>query len=469
MVPNYSDTLSQKNGFRGAFAEAKPTAVPQNVRHRPAHLAVNPIIRWVFYGFVFSIPFEYPPRTIPVEVHTITGSIFLLVALLQPNICFRKPPKAIWWFGLYLFIYLALTMLYSKYVDDAMIFFFNMLQAGFLFWACINLLRYEAIIKSAFLSFAFAAAAVAAMMVMGIGTTVYLSESEGTRFTVLGQDPNTVAANMSLGIIALIGLSYGLHANKLRYRLILWPMMALLGVCLVMTGSRGGMLALAIGILAFTLKRGNIRKILRNFIIILATLGFAGWVAINTEPMKSRYKKSVRSGDMAGRQYIYPAAYAMIEKKPILGWGPTNQQYELYQRTKHLEFGNKSKARKSKHTHNMVLETLTSIGLVGGIPFFICIGLCVWGGWKARASTQGILPFAMTMTILMVNMTVPWQAAKQGWMIFAYALTSGGYALSKKKKRRRPVVVPNLNRPVLSHATLRDASRRKIKQSPNLS
>ncbi|HEY7544925.1 MAG TPA: hypothetical protein VID27_08585, partial [Blastocatellia bacterium] len=58
------------------------------------YLEVHPAIRWTFYIFVFSIPFEYPPRTIPFEVHTVTGAIFLLVSLLQTKIAFRRAPKA---------------------------------------------------------------------------------------------------------------------------------------------------------------------------------------------------------------------------------------------------------------------------------------------------------------------------------------------------------------------------------------
>ncbi len=478
MVSNYRATLSRKDRLSGAFIAADPAAIPahQSVRRRLTHLAVNPIVRWAFYLFVFSIPFEYPPRTIPVEVHTITGAIFLLIALLQPNICFRKAPKAFWWFGIYLFIYLSLTLFYSNHVDEAMIFFFNLLQAALLFWTGYNLLRYEAIVRAALLSFAVSSAAVASLMIMGIGTTVYHSTSEGPRFTVLGQDPNTVGANMSLGIIALIGLSFGLQATKqgsglitkLRFHLLIWPLMALLGVCLIMTGSRGGMAALGVGILAFTLKRGNILKLLRNFIVVLSALSLAGWFVINTEPMKSRYNKSVKRGDMSGRQYIYPAAFDMIEEKPIFGWGPINQQYELYDRTKHLEFGDptKLKTRKTKATHNLVLEVLTSSGIVGAIPLFICIGLCVGGGWKARASTQGILPFALTMAVLMVNMTTPWQPAKQVWLIFAYALAYGSVSISKKKKWRRPLAAPNLQQPFLSPAASRDASRAMIKQFP---
>jgi O-antigen ligase len=182
--------------------------------------------------------------------------------------------------------------------------------------------------------------------------------------------------------------------------------------------------------------------------------------------MKSRYKKAIENRDMAGRQYLYPHAFDMIEAKPLLGWGPGNQQYELYERTKHLEFGDpaKLKTRKTKAAHNLALEVLTSSGIVGAIPLFICIGLCLWGGWKARATTQGILPFALAMAVLMVNMTIPWQPAKQGWLIFAYALAYGHASNHKRKEWRRPLGSPNLRPLVRSPAASRNTSRVMIKQ-----
>jgi O-antigen ligase len=471
-----SAAWARNEGLSGAFTVVEPVAsqARSSPRLRQGGLAVNLIVRWAFYGFVFSIPFEYPSRSIPLEVHTITGSIFLVIALIQPRICFRKAPKAFWWYGVYLFIYLSLTLFYSNHLNEAMKFFLNLIQAAVLFWVSYNLLRYAAIVRGALLSFAISSAAVASLMVMGIGTTVYRSTSESDRYTVLGQDPNTVGANMSLGIIALLGLSFGLGAimrrssliARLRFYLMIGPLMALQGVCLIKTGSRGGITALGVGILAFTLKQGNILKMLRNFILVLAALSLAGWVVINKEPMKSRYKKSVKRGDMSGRQYIYPHAFDMIEEKPFFGWGPGNQQYELYERTRHLEFGDpaKHKRRKTKASHNLALEVLTSTGIAGAIPLFICIGLCLWGGWKARATTQGILPFALAMAVLMVNMTIPWQPAKQGWLIFAYALAYGHGFNKRKKELWRPLTTTYFHQPVLSPAASRSASRVMIKQ-----
>ena len=36
-----------------------------------ATAAVNPVVRWAFYFFILSIPFEMPNRSIPLETTTI--------------------------------------------------------------------------------------------------------------------------------------------------------------------------------------------------------------------------------------------------------------------------------------------------------------------------------------------------------------------------------------------------------------
>src|SRR3954471_12145385 len=90
---------------------------------------VNPVVRWGFYGFVLSIPFEYPDRTIPVEVHTITGAVFLIVAVLQPGICFRRPPAVFWLFLVYVFIWTILGLLTGvKYPSEFVTMFLIYLE-----------------------------------------------------------------------------------------------------------------------------------------------------------------------------------------------------------------------------------------------------------------------------------------------------------------------------------------------------
>ncbi len=91
-----------------AFLPMAPAAAASSGERRLALPgAAGYIVPWAFYAFVFSIFFEYPQRKfLPVEVPTITASLFLLVALLHAGVCFAWPPPAAWkWIAIYLGLY----------------------------------------------------------------------------------------------------------------------------------------------------------------------------------------------------------------------------------------------------------------------------------------------------------------------------------------------------------------------------
>src|SRR5438046_176640 len=70
--------------------------------------------RWAVYLYVFSLPFEMPERSIPVEVTTLTGILLMVAALLQARICYRRPPAAFWWFAGYLVVFVFAAILLSN-------------------------------------------------------------------------------------------------------------------------------------------------------------------------------------------------------------------------------------------------------------------------------------------------------------------------------------------------------------------
>ena len=65
------------------------------------------MLQGALYLLIASIPFEYPERTIPLEIPTLTGAVFLLVTLFYPNRCYARVPAPALWFGGYLVAYLA--------------------------------------------------------------------------------------------------------------------------------------------------------------------------------------------------------------------------------------------------------------------------------------------------------------------------------------------------------------------------
>lgn len=194
-------------------------------------------------------------------------------------------------------------------------------------------------------------------------------------------------------------------------------------------------MALGVGLLAFFLKRGDARSSLKSFLTVSLLLLFFVWASYYTGSMWNRYKATFETGSLSVREEIFPDAWHMFLERPLLGWGPVNNSYELAVRT--AEEGRENLQR---DTHNLWLEVLTATGLLGAVPFFAGVWLCARAAWKARVMTFGVLPLVLTITLLVLNLSMNWILAKQAWLVFAFALASSS-ALPRHPKGATILVV----------------------------
>jgi len=257
----------------------------------------------------------------------------------------------------------------------------------------------------------------------------------------MGFHPNDIARILALGVLALIGLTYGQSKSALRFRLLAWPVFALIGITIVRTGSRGGLLALGVGLFAFVLRGGTVWSKLRNALVVMLGIGFFVLVSYQVDVTRERFEQTLDAGDLARRDQIYATAVQMIQERPLLGWGPVAGDFEMGARLAHGD-------EYSKNAHNLIFYLLISTGLAGTIPMLAGTGLSLLAAWKARNGTQGVLPFAMLSTVLVANMSGLWLFNKLHWMILAYALASGsrvlvtGYQRSIAQQLILPTDVP---------------------------
>lgn len=373
--------------------------------------AVNPVVRVAFYLFVMSIPFEIPDRTIvPVDVPTLAGILFLLTTALNPSACFRRVPAALVWFVAYLWI-LALSSVVNGAEDsfEVVRLFIAMIQLLLIFWVGVNLLIDPVARRGVLLALAASCAARAAVQVLGIAATSHQVWTGGARVTAFGQNANLSAIILSAGLVAAIGLRKGLVS---------WALAGLMGMAIIQTGSRGGLLCAAVGLLAFLWHGSTGWARLRNAAVGLVGIGLLGWGALHSEMMRNRIEQAAEEGQFAGREQIYPALLDMFAERPVLGWGPINNQYQIARR-----IGEQKKVRRD--AHNLVLELLTTAGVVGALPFLVGLALCVAGAWRARHGSQGALPLALLCAVLMGTISGTWIAGKILWLALAIALAAG--------------------------------------------
>src|SRR5256886_14589163 len=79
----------------GRAPQPLPAARPQ----------VQRVVRWALYAYICSIPFEMPGRSIPVEIPTLVGSVFLLATLLDRRAAYRRFPAPLTAFAAYLWVF----------------------------------------------------------------------------------------------------------------------------------------------------------------------------------------------------------------------------------------------------------------------------------------------------------------------------------------------------------------------------
>lgn len=399
-------------------------AIPQHGMAFPAAPArvrplqrVNVLVRMALYLFVLSIPFEMPNRSIPIEIPTLTGAIFLLFTMIQPTVAYRKIPGAAMWFIAYLWVF-GLSTLVNRgdHTQLIVVQFLSHLQLLFILWACVNLLREKRVLRGVFLTLAAACTIRAAMQILGIATTATELWTGGYRMTVLGQNANLSAIILSAGFITLINI---------RPRLLTWPLAAMVAYAIIQTGSRGGLACAVVGLLTLLLQGHTAWHRIRSMIFALlaiVALAIAAWQS----PMLRARLTAADEGSLAGRERIYPATIEMISEKLWLGWGPTENQYEIGKR-----IGEEKKDRRD--AHNIILELLSATGVVGAIPFLMGLGLCVAAAWRARKGSFHMLPFALMMTVLMGTMSGTWIASKILWLVMSVGLASG--AVVKEEER----------------------------------
>ena len=197
-------------------------------------------------------------------------------------------------------------------------------------------------------------------------------------------NPNELASML----VAALALSFGLAAALKDRPLPRLGALGAAGVCIVgifLTGSRGGLVSLAIALLAFLVVGGRWRGrvVVVATVVILAGIGFFNYFA--SAEIRS-HVSSVGSG--TGRLDLWTVAWRMVEQEPLHGVGagnfPVSSVHYL------LQPGAIERADYivgvPKVAHNTYLELWAELGVVG-LGFFLCVVVfCLYSALKAASS-----------------------------------------------------------------------------------
>jgi O-antigen ligase len=107
----------------------------------------------------------------------------------------------------------------------------------------------------------------------------------------------------------------------------------------------------------------------------------------------------------------------MFLERPWTGWGSVNNQFELADRIAEQD-------RLKRDSHNLVLEVLTTTGIVGAVPFFMALALIVRAAWRARHGLHGITPIALLVLAGAGAMSGNPITNTLFWLTMAYAVAA---------------------------------------------
>jgi O-antigen ligase len=376
---------------------------------------VNPLVALAAIAFVASIPFESPSRRIPMEIPTAFGYVLLLASTLNPSACYRRIPAALWGFGLYLWAIVLVTVVVGVANRQlAARLFVTMLQMTLVFWVLANLAERPRMLRALLLTFILACAVRAGMQLLGIATESTALWTGGSRISTLGQNPNLSAIILSAGLVAALGLCLSALDPPRWLRFAVVPLGVAFGVAIIQSGSRGGLLCAAAGVGVFCLRGTTVAARLRNgalAVVGVAALAVGAW---RSEMMRHRFEETAQQGRLAGREVIYPAAVELFRERPLLGWGPIENHFEIARRIHELDLPRRD-------PHNLVLELVTSTGLLGAVPFLVAIGILTHSAVRARDTIAGHLPIALVCCVLAGTISGTWIAAKVLWLSLAIA------------------------------------------------
>jgi O-antigen ligase len=237
----------------------------------------------------------------------------------------------------------------------------------------------------------------------GTESSIQFAAQENGRLGTSGpQDPNYLAAALVPAAILAAGVAALSRSGP--WRLASIGAVTALGIGLIATGSRGGVVAAAVAIAAaLTLVRG--RRMQIGTLLAVAVVVIGGWIA-TTSPQTLDRLKNFESGN--GRVDLWSVAWRMSEDNPIVGVGANN--FESRSIDYVLQPGRLPSAGlivdKPHVVHNMYLQQLAETGVIGIVLLlgFFGSGLFVTGSAARRFRDLGDGPMeGLSLAVLVAQ------------------------------------------------------------------
>jgi len=396
---------------------------PDFESHAADALQPNVLVRWAFYLSVLGIPFTrlYLPGTGErIGVTRMIQALILGAILSQPRVCIRLMPVALFWFLAYcgwrLLSGLWFTPeLSSSWWPNTL----DWLQFSLPWvWLMFNVLQFPTISRRGMWALAWGCFLCASLQIAGIGV-VDVDNGIEARSSIFGENANVVGATYAVALITLIGLGM-LKGVALHQRLLLLPLIAVIGGGMAKTGSRTAVLILLTGI-AVLLCQGRAFGWTKRIVIVVLIGAVLAGVISRIPTVMQRFEKvaSFKTQQQEPRARMAPVLWEMFLRSPLYGSGPDDYQLELTRRTMPYLL----KDQRLIAAHNLALLLLVETGIIGFLLFASGLKAGLVSAWKARLKPCSSLPLALILPLAIAGLTVSNPSHDLVfWFAMAYAL-----------------------------------------------
>ncbi|PWT85606.1 MAG: hypothetical protein C5B58_02815 [Acidobacteria bacterium] len=374
-------------------------------------------IRWSILLFAFSLPFEQIELTLSgVSLARITGVLVLASCLLHHRLALSKPHVAYWLFSGYLVVHFVRGAIVDNgFFGGFFLPFLTLIQLVIVAWLLSEPLKRQEYAIQVLVTFCVANMVLTLGMIFRLPGFVETLETKGVeRLTAAGSNPNMVGSLLAVAIVVVIGLILGGTTLKTRSKILLGVFGLLLPIGLLLTQSRGAIVALIVGVAFYLLPIGGARSVARTIPFVMACLVALIALIASDPDTVSRLSSTYYEGDLSGRDKIIPVALSMIAEKPLSGWGPGEFADQLGRRLNEYQ---------PRDAHNTFLQLLLEVGFLGTVPFVLGLFFCLRRLWKFRNTDWGKMCLAAFVTLMAVNMSGTWIRFKLLWFIIAISLS----------------------------------------------
>lgn len=313
-----------------------------------------------------------------------------------------------------IFVSFFFMVLSSIVHSSNMIFDTTMFLNILMFWVLLNHFRRDnRLFDQGLLFFALSGCLVSVLFHFGIGVEASDNIYE-ERFSIFGDNENTVGFKMTLGILFLLNYCLNGSGDKpIRYP---WLLLCIAPMLLLLfaTASRGAFLMLAVGLVYFVLARPTKKKgtefLWLAFGVVILFLGYK--LVLDQEVLMSRLLRTKETGSLSSRDVIWKMYLDLIFDNPILGVG-----FSGGVKTAMVNFGVR------KNPHNVFIEVALYSGILGFIPFMYFIYHLYKNGLLYKRIVKNLGPILLLIGVLGMLLSGQALGVKLFWAVAAYAIS----------------------------------------------